>query len=256
VIDTHCHLCHKALLAQLDAVLQRARDAGVSGVLCAAGDLAEAAQAAQVAAATPGVWCMAGVHPHAAADAPADMTERLRQLAAAPRSVAIGEIGLDYHYDYSPRNVQRAVFERQLALAAELAKPVVVHTREAFDDTLAILRASGIDGQKVIFHSFTEPPAAADAALDFGAAISFSGIVTFKNADELRRSAAMTPDDRLLIETDCPYLSPEPLRKVRTNEPANVAHVAACLARLRGSTPREISDLTAANASRIFALGL
>jgi len=254
LIDAHCHLAHSRLLKQADAVLSRARDAGLVAVVCAAADLQESAQAAALADAHEDVYFTAGVHPHEAKAAVEDYPDRLERLCAHPRNVAIGEIGLDYHYDFSPRDAQRQVFERQLELAVRIGKPVVIHTREAFDDTMAILRRSGVDGARVVFHSFTEPPASVKAVLDFGAMVSFSGIVTFKRSDELRASARVVPDDRLLIETDSPYLAPEPVRKIRTNEPANVAHVAACLAGVRAVEPDAIAELTTANAARIFGM--
>ena len=254
LIDTHCHLTHPRLAEQLPAVLERARRAGVTAMICAAADLEESAAARDVAHRHDDIYFTAGVHPHDAATAPADLPQRLAHLAADDRCVAVGEIGLDYHYDYSPRDVQRKVFAEQLALARTWNKPIVIHSREVFADTLAILRDSGFDGQAVVFHSFTEGPDAAQAALDLGAAVSFSGIVTFANADILRQAAILVPDDRLLIETDAPFLSPQPVRKMKTNEPANVIHVAACLADLRGVRPDALADLTAANAQRIFRL--
>jgi TatD DNase family protein len=166
----------------------------------------------------------------------------------------VGEIGLDYHYDFSPRQAQRRVFTEQLDLARRLGRRVVVHTREALEDTLAILRASGIDARHLVFHSCTEDSAGVRRVLDTGAMVSFSGIVTFAGTDYLRQAARLAPDERLLIETDSPYLSPEPVRKMKTNEPANVAHVCACLASVRGVSPEALAELTTANARRFFAL--
>jgi len=254
LIDTHCHLCHGRLRTQADAALDRAHQAGVTGVICAAADLAESTAAAGLAASREGVWCIAGVHPHEAKDVPADYLARVESLAAHPRNVAVGEIGLDYHYNYSPPDAQRRVFAEQLALAARLGKRVVVHTREAFADTLAVLGDSPLAAADVVLHSCTAPPDDVARAVELGATISFSGIVTFARADELRAAAALVPDDRILVETDAPFLSPEPVRKMKTNEPANVAHVAACLARVRGTTAGHIAELTTANARRFFAL--
>ncbi len=254
LIDTHCHLCHGRLRQQVDAVLDRAREAGLVAVICAAGDLHEAKAALGLARRHGDVRCLAGVHPHDAKDAPEGYLAELERLVAEERNVAVGEIGLDYHYDYSPRDVQRRVFAEQLEAAKRLGKPVAVHTREAFEDTLAVLAASGIDGGRIVFHSCTEPEANTRRALDLGAMVSYSGIVTFNKAGGLRRAAAIVPDDRLLIETDAPFLSPEPVRKMRTNEPANVAHVAACLAGVRGVAPEALAELTAANAERFLGL--
>ena len=200
------------------------------------------------------VYCTAGVHPHDAKSVDAEQLAVIEHLAQHPKCVAVGEIGLDYHYDFSPRDVQRRAFAEQLALADQLAATIVVHTREAIDDTLAVLAESGVDGGRVVFHSCTESPDGVTRMLELGAMVSFSGIVTFKNADSLRQAAAIVPDDRLLIETDAPYLSPEPVRKIKTNEPAHVVHVATCLANVRGTTPEALADQTTANAVRFFGL--
>jgi len=252
LIDTHCHLCHGRLRPQADAALRRAAEAGVTTVLCAAADLAEARAALALAGRRPNLYCLAGVHPHHAAEAPEDYLAELARLAGESRNVAVGETGLDYHYDYSPRDVQRRVFAEQLDLARRLDKPVVVHCREAFGDTLAILRDSGTPPDRVLLHSFTEPPPAARAALDFGALLSFSGIVTFRKADDVQASARLAPADRFVLETDAPFLSPEPVRRMPVNEPANVRHVARFLAELRGETLDALAAATTANAVRFF----
>jgi TatD DNase family protein len=254
LIDSHCHLAHGRLRQDVAAVIARARAAGVARMICAAGTVAESKAAVSLARPYHNVWVTAGLHPHDAKDAGEDYLAALEQIAGDPQNVAIGETGLDYHYDFSPRDAQRRVFAEQLALAGRLGKLVVVHTREAFDDTMAILRDAGADGGRVVLHCCTEGAANVERALGFGAAVSFSGIVTFRKAAYLREAASLVPDDRLLIETDAPYCSPEPVRKMKTNEPANVAHVAACLAAVRNTTPESIARLTAANATRLFAL--
>ena len=254
LIDTHCHLAHGRLGRGVAGVLDRAAEAGVLACVCAAGDVHEAGAALEIARRYPNVFCTAGVHPHAAKDFDAAAAAALEDLAAADRNVAVGEIGLDYHYDLSPRGVQREVFAAQLAIAGRAGKAVVVHTREAFDETLAILNEADLDGTRVVFHSFTEGPILLRRALDLGAMISFSGIATFKKAGKLRAAAAGVPDDRILIETDCPYLSPEPVRRQETNEPANVAHVAACLAAVRGVSAERFAETTTENAVRFFGL--
>lgn len=255
LIDTHCHLGHQRLIRQVAEVLQRARAVDVSAVICAAADLEESRQARALARKFDQVWFTAGVHPHEAKDAGGDYLQELSQLTEDGRNVAVGEIGLDYHYDFTPRDVQRRVFAEQLALAGRLNKRVVVHTREAFADTLAILADSPIRGQDVVFHSCTEGPEAMARIMEFGASVGFSGIVTFKKAEELRQAARLVPMDRLLVETDSPFLSPEPVRSMKTNEPANVVHVVRCLAELRGITLNELAEQTTANAQRIFGLG-
>jgi len=256
LVDTHCHLCHGRLRAQVAEALDRARAAGVAATICAVGDVAESRAAAALAGKYPDVFCMAGVHPHAAKEVGPHFLTQLEQLARDDRNVAIGEIGLDYHYEYSPRADQQRVFAEQLDLAVQLGKPVVVHTREAFGDTMAILDAADVDGPRVVFHSWTGDAAEVGRVLDFGAAVSFSGIVTFQKADDIRQAAARVPDDRLLVETDGPFLSPEPVRKMKTNEPANVVHVAACLARVRNTNVEALARITTENAMRLFGLVL
>ena len=254
LIDTHCHLCHGRLRQDAQTALQRARDAGVSVVICAASDLVESKAALGMARANQDVRCLAGVHPHDAKDVTDETLCQIADLAAMPENVAIGEIGLDYHYDFSPRECQREVFARQLELAHSLGKRIVIHTREALDDTLAILNDSGFDATAAVFHSVTEDADGVRRMLDTGAAVSFSGIVTFKKTAYLREAAGRVPDDRILIETDAPFLSPEPVRKMKTNEPANVVHVCRCLAEVRGTSPEAFAAQTTANARAFFSL--
>jgi TatD DNase family protein len=171
-------------------------------------------------------------------------------------NVALGEIGLDYHYDFSPREDQQRVFAAQIELADRLDRKIVIHTREALDDALAILAGSGFDATRAVFHSVTADADGVRRMLDTGATVSFSGIVTFKKTGYLRQAAAVVPDDRLLVETDAPFLSPEPVRKLKTNEPANVAHVARCLAGVRDVSEGRLAEQTTANAVRFFELDL
>jgi len=254
LIDTHCHLAHGRLRERAQAVLHRARAAGVEWTICAAGGVHESRTAVTLADRHDSVACTAGVHPHEAAHPGGDHLRIIEELAARAKNVAVGEIGLDYHYGFSPRADQQRVFAEQLALARRLDKPVVVHTREAFDETMAILGHCRVDCLRVVFHSFTGDARQARQALDSGATISFSGIVTFKKSADIRAAAAIVPAERLLIETDSPYLSPEPVRKMKTNEPCNVPHVAACLAAVRGVAPEAVAEITTANAVRFFGL--
>jgi TatD DNase family protein len=254
LFDTHCHLCHGRLRNQLPRVLAEAEAAGVIRFVCAAGTVDESRQAQTLAADDDRIACLAGIHPHNAKDADEATLAEIEQLAGRDRCAAVGEIGLDYHYNFSDPETQRAAFTAQLALARRLDKPVVIHTREAFDDTMAILAASGLDGRRVLFHSFAAGPEEVRAVLAFGAMVSFSGIVTFANAAQTQAAAGAVPDDRLLIETDAPYLSPEPVRKLRPNTPAHVAHVAAFLASLRNVSVEALAEATTANALRFFAL--
>lgn len=254
LIDTHCHLSHSRLCHEVSEVLSRAAAAGVSACICASGDLREAQASLAIARRHPHVYATAGVHPHEAKNLAPETLAALDELLGDPLVVALGEIGLDYFHDLSPRPVQREAFAAQLALARRAGATIVVHTREAFDDTMDILRTSGVEGVKVIFHSFTEGPAQIRRALDFGAAVSFSGIVTFARSDALREAVALVPDDRILVETDAPYLSPEPVRKHSPNEPALIVHTLACLAQVRHADPAALADATRANALRLFAL--
>jgi TatD DNase family protein len=254
LIDSHCHLTDTHLRVNLDGVLARAAAVGVTRMVCAAGTIGGSRVALALARRYGNVWSTAGVQPHDAKDTDEHYIAQLEQLAADGRNVAIGEIGLDYHYDHSPRDVQQRVFAEQLALARRLGKPVVIHTREAFDDTLAVLRESGVDLSRVVLHCCTEPADNVRRSLDAGTMVSFSGIVTFKNAAYLRESAAIVPDGRLLIETDAPWCSPVPVRQIRINEPAHVAHVAACLAAVRGTDVATVARATTANAVRLFGL--
>lgn len=257
IIDSHCHLADEAFSADLPAVVARAREAGLERVLVvlAAGDDTEASQAIQVQALWPEARFAIGVHPHAAqtfAGEPAEAARAVReQLAATPSARAVGEIGLDYHYDFAPRDVQQDVFRAQLRLARELDLPVVIHTREADIDTLAILREEGGGQVRGVLHCFTGTAALADAGLELGLYISLAGIITFPKAAALREAVAEVPFDRLLVETDSPFLAPVPHRGSR-NEPAHVGRVVAALAALRGLEPADLGARTTANFHALF----
>ncbi|HXI32650.1 MAG TPA: TatD family hydrolase [Gemmatimonadales bacterium] len=248
LVDAHCHLGDAAFDQDRDVVLARARAAGVGHVVVVGATLDEAARAVALARATPGLSATAGVHPHEAKSWSPDAERRLRELLADPAIVAVGETGLDYHYDHSPRDAQRRAFEAQLGIAAELGKPVVVHAREADDDMAALLRAAARGS--VVLHSFSSGTAVFAAGMDVGAYFSFSGMITFKSWTLADRVAACPPD-RLLIETDAPYLAPVPHRGAR-NEPAFVREVAAALARARGEAVEATGVRTTDNARRLF----
>ena len=256
LIDTHCHLAHGRLRQNTPDVLARAVEAGVIGCICAAGTVAETKAALSLAGQYDTIWFTAGVHPHDAKSVNDDALRQIGQLAGRDRCAAVGEIGLDYHYDFSPREAQRQAFAAQLALAREIAKPIVIHTRKALEETLAILADVDVGDLPVVFHSFTDGADGARRVLDIGAAISFSGIATFDRADDIRQAVALTPADRILVETDAPYLSPEPVRKMKTNEPANVAHVATRLAQVRNISPDAFAEQATANARHLFGLDL
>jgi len=255
VIDSHCHLAGEEFAADLGPTVERAKHAGVAGalVILAAGDDAEGERARTVKAAWDGVRFAVGIHPHQAAEHAGDLDAAIQRLdadLAAHSAVALGEIGLDYHYDFSPRDVQQEVFRRQLRLARSRDLPVIIHTREATDDTFQLLRNDGA-GLHVVFHCFTGGVEMARTALDLGACLSFAGIVTFPKARELREVAELVPANRYLVETDSPYLAPVPFRGKR-NEPAFVARVVEALAVVRATTPGRIADESTANFTRMF----
>jgi len=249
--DTHAHLLFPALEGQLPAVLGRARAAGVLRVTVPAlgPDPAELARTLAFAAATPGITVIAGIHPHQAAQATPEFLDAVG--AAAPSLVALGEIGLDYHYDFSPRDTQRAVFADQLDRARAAGLPVVLHVREAHDDTLALLQAHPALPGSVV-HCFTGDAATAARYLGLDFFISFSGIVTFPKAVEVREAARLVPTDRLLVETDAPYLAPRAHRG-RTCEPAHVRDTLVELAALRGEDPEALAAAAWDNAHRALA---
>jgi TatD DNase family protein len=246
--DSHCHLT----MSDAEATLARAREAGVRGFVVPGTKLEDAPEAVAIAQKHPDVWAAVGFHPHEAKDCDDAAFAAIEQLAAEPRVVAIGECGLDYHYMHSPRETQIAVFERHLDLAKRMDKPIIVHNRESTDDMVAILTASGARG---ILHSFTESEEVARKFIDAGYFISFSGIVTFRSADALRACAKALPHDRVLIETDTPYLAPVPFRG-RDNEPAYVIKVAELLATLWGIPMEEVAARTTANFERAFGVSL
>lgn len=251
--DSHCHLDSEKFAADLDAVLDRAAAAGVTRMLSiGTGDgPPEVDRAVRIADRYEQVYATVGVHPHDAAKVEPKTFDDLRALAAHKKVVAFGEIGLDYHYDFSPREVQRDVFVEQLKLARDLNLPITIHTREAWDDTMAILREhwSGPG----IMHCFTGTPEQAREALDFGFHISFAGVTTFKTAENVREALLITPDNRLLIETDAPFLAPIPYRGKR-NEPSFMPETAAVVARVRGTTVEEVAALTARNFSELSGI--
>ena len=257
MIDSHCHLADETFTADLDDVVRRAQDAGVEGalVILEAGNATEAAQATCVEQLWPGIRLSIGVHPHQAhqfANDPERAAIVVReQFAATPAARAVGEIGLDYHYDYSPRDVQHAVFRAQIRAALALDCPVVIHTREADEDTVAILRDEGAGTLRGVLHCFTGTDALRDAGLALGFYISLAGILTFPKAAELRETARGVPLDRLLTETDSPFLAPVPYRGKR-NEPAFVVETARRLAEVRGTSLEAIASLTTSNFHRLM----
>lgn len=250
MIDTHCHLTDPRLGEQLDSVLERAAAAGVSRMVTIGTDLDDAMRCIELCRAIPNVRCAIGIHPNYCGHVEIEDLPHLRQLQSDPSVVALGEMGLDYHHHFAPVERQRNVFEFQLALATELNRPIVIHSREATDDTLAILR--GFPRLRAVFHCFTGSVDEARKILDAGFLLGFTGAATFKKGEQIREAIALTPMDRLLVETDSPYLTPEPMRKQKTNEPALVVHVAEVVARVKGVGVDEIDQKTSANASSFY----
>ncbi len=243
--DNHCHI-HDPRLD--DATVDRSLAADVEGMITVGCDLPTSLAAIAVAERHANVWATVGLHPH---DALLGL-DGLEELLAHPKVVAVGECGLDYFYEHSPRVEQRAMFEQQIGWAHAHDMPLVVHTRDAWDDTFAVLASTGVP-TRTILHCFTAGPAEAEKCLALGAYLSFSGIVTFKNSADNKAAAAMCPIDRLLVETDAPYLTPDPYRG-RKNEPSYVSRVGEVVAELRGAPVEVIQAATTANARRVYGL--
>lgn len=250
--DSHCHLNYKGLAEVQGEVLERARARGVTAMLNIATRESEWDAVLATAEREPDVWATVGIHPHEADQHPHVDIARLVERARHPRVVGIGESGLDYHYDHSDRARQQASFRAHIVAAREAGVPIVVHTREAEDDTAALMREEMEEGAYTgVIHCFTASDAFADKALDLGLYISISGIVTFRNATALQATASRLPKERLLIETDAPFLAPVPHRG-KTGEPGFVADTAAFLAKLRGENVEELQDYTARNFHALF----
>ena len=253
LVDSHCHLDFEDFAADLDDVVGRARLAGVATMVTICTELSKFGQVLHIAERFCDVFCTVGVHPHAAADEGPASAELLVQAAAHPKVVGIGETGLDFHYDHSPRETQERSFRLHIEAARRTGLPLIVHAREADQEAADILReeTTRAGAFRGVMHCFSSGPGLAKAALDLGLYISLSGIVTFKKADELRAIAATVPLDRLLIETDAPYLAPVPYRGKR-NEPAFVAVTAARVAELKGISVKELEDRTSDNFFTLF----
>jgi TatD DNase family protein len=255
LIDSHCHLGFDDFSGDREAVIERAHAAGVAELVCigAGHDLGAAEEALAIARRHPSIHAVVGVHPHDAARMPADALEKLEALCAEEEVVGVGETGLDFHYDHSPHDVQERVFRDFVGLARRVKLPLVVHVREAHDRALAILREEHAADVGGIIHCFTGGPAEAKAYVDLGFHLSFSGIVTFRNADDLRAACAWAPSDRVLVETDAPYLAPLPHRGKR-NEPAWVTDVARTVALQQRLSYEDVARITTRNARRVFGI--
>ncbi len=252
LVDSHCHLDDSQFDHDREACIERARAAGVVAMLAIGSGPPDLEAGIRLADAHPFIYAAAGVHPHEASKSGPDSFSRLRELATHPKVLAIGEIGLDYHYNFSPPEVQRDVFARQLEIAAEAQVPVIIHTREAWEDTLRLLEQHWTPaGQPGIMHCFSGGPEEAERVLGMGFYVSFAGVVTFPKAQRVQEAARRIPENRLLVETDAPYLAPVPHRGKR-NEPAFIVHTAERLAALRGVPASEIAAATTANFHRLF----
>lgn len=254
LIDTHCHLTFKDLLARRDAVIARAVEAGVNRMItiaCSPGDFEPALETCRQHEA---LRAAGGIHPHDAGRVAEVDLDRLERFWSEPCVVAAGEMGLDYHYDFSPREVQQSIFADQLQRASAGDLPVVIHCREAHEDVVRILIEQGYAGRRVVFHCFSGTPEEAAELRSHGWWTSFTGVITFKKADGPRQACVETPREQLMFETDAPYLSPEPVRKMRPNEPCNLVHTIRFAAAARGETFEELAEASTANALRFFGL--
>ncbi|HMI20905.1 MAG TPA: TatD family hydrolase [Sphingomonas sp.] len=252
LIDSHCHLNYKGLVEDQAAVLERARARGVTGMLCISTREREWDEVIAIAEREPDVWASVGIHPHEADEHPDVDAAKLIAAAQHPRVVGIGETGLDYYYDHSDREQQKKSFRAHIAAARETRLPLIVHTRDAEEDTAAIIgEEMGKGAYPALIHCFTASAGFAEKMLDLGLYISIAGIVTFKNARELQATVATLPGDRMLIETDAPFLAPVPHRG-KPGEPAFVADTAAFIANLRGEDTQALMDRTAANFFSLF----
>jgi TatD DNase family protein len=252
LVDSHCHLDYLARDWNLDEVVGRAQDSGVRTMLTICTKLSEFDEVRAIADRFADVWCSVGVHPHEAEEEGQEGPERLCKLARLPKVVGIGETGLDFYYEHSPRAAQEASFRGHIRAARETGLPLIVHTRDADQDTIRVLQEEYADGAYAgVIHCFTAGPALAEAALEMGFYISFSGILTFNKAENLRATAQRVPLDQLLAETDAPYLAPVPKRGKR-NEPAFIVHTADTLAQLKGIAPEDLARITTDNFFRLF----
>ena len=250
MIDSHCHLTDPRLESQLQTVLDRAAANGVSHMITIGTDLDDARRAIGLCRWHKNVRCAVGVHPNYSQNVALEDLPALRDIQSDPSVLALGEMGLDYFHHHADRDWQHKVFEFQLALATELARPVVIHSREAIDDTLAHL--GNFPRVAAVFHCFTGSLEEAKRILAAGYLLGFTGPITYKKSDELREVVRTMPQERMLVETDSPYLTPEPMRKLKTNEPAFVKHVAEMVGQVRGWTLEETDAITTANAGRFF----
>jgi TatD DNase family protein len=254
LIDAHAHLTYEGLIDNIDAVLDRSRGAGVVGWVTVGTTMEENHKAVELARRFDGMYAAVGFHPHYAKDITPEEISQIKELARHPKVVAIGETGLDFHYNFSKQPAQKEIFRQELELAAELNLPVIVHSRNAFDETMEILNQFDGKLKRVVFHCFGGNAEQARFLVDKGYYISFTGVVTFKTATIAREAVAAVLLDRMMIETDCPYMSPEPMRKQKINEPALMIHTAAKIAEVKGMTLEECAAGVTATTQAFFKL--
>ncbi len=253
LIDTHAHLADKSLSYQLDDVLARAKKAGVSQVICVAVDLETCNEAIAIAESKEGVWASVGIHPNYAHQASENDWIKIIEYSNRPRVCALGETGLDRHWDDCPFEIQQANFEKHWQLSRETKLPLIIHMRDCEPEMLEALGKQSAHGLlRGVMHSFAGSSDTAQQCLSLGLFISFAGMITYKKSEELRKTAKTIPLDRILVETDCPYLTPEPNRSRRPNEPSFVVHTAKCLAETIGISAKELAEITTQNAKRLF----
>ncbi len=254
LIDTHCHLTFEQLADDIEAVLARSVVEDVTGWITVGTDPQQNRKAIELADKFKNMYAAIGIHPHDARDVTAETLIELKELAQDEKVVALGETGLDFHYNFSSQSDQKRAFVAQLTIAKELNLPVIIHCREAFDETMEILDQYGRGLKGVVFHCFSGSAKQAKIILDYGFYISFTGVVTFKNADLIRKAAKIVPVDRLMLETDCPYMSPEPMRKQKINEPALMIHTAKHLAELKQIDFTDFANAVTATSKNFFDL--
>lgn len=254
LIDTHCHLGFDELAGDLAGVLQRSVTAGVVGWINVGTDIEQSHKVIEQAEAFENIYATVGIHPHYAKKTSPDMIAELRKLAKNQKVVGIGESGFDFHYNFSTPAQQKQIFIEQLKIASDLNLPVIVHCREAFDDTVTILNEYAGDIKRIVFHCFGGGVEQAKIVLDKGFYISFTGVVTFKNASLARAAAAAVPVERMMIETDCPYMSPAPMRKQKINEPALMIHTAELMAQLKNMTLADFADAITATTKHFWQI--
>jgi TatD DNase family protein len=254
LIDTHCHLTFEGLREDVAAVIERSKAAGVVGWITVGTDPQENQNVVEIVNRFENMYAAVGIHPHDAKTVTEDTLKELRELSKNKKVVAIGETGLDYHYNFSTHEEQMRVFAEHLKIAAELNLPVIIHCREAFNETMGILEQHGGGVKRVVFHCFSGEASQAKIVLDRGFYISFTGVVTFKNAENVRQAVEVVPLDRLMVETDAPYMSPEPMRKQKINEPAFMVYIAKRLAELKEMDLADFAEAVTATSREFFGL--